>query len=192
MRVSREQAKENRERIVDQASHLFRQRGFDGVGVADLMKASGLTHGGFYGHFQSKEQLMAEAVGQAMDGKDSIWSVLEKKAPDQAIADLIERYVSPEHRDDMADGCAMAALGPDAARKPGFVRQGLERGLRRFAGMLAKALPGQSEGARREAALAMMAQMVGAIVLARAVEDKALSADILRSVKGALERRGRV
>ena len=99
MKVTREQAAENRERVVQVAAKLFRERGFDGIGVADLMKAAGLTHGGFYGNFASKDDLAAEASGRAMDETLQNWSTVIAKAPDEGFSRIVDRYVSEGHRD---------------------------------------------------------------------------------------------
>src|SRR4030095_2840074 len=111
MRVSREQAAENRERIVQVAAKLFRERGFDGIGVADLMKAAGLTHGGFYGNFSSKDDLVAEATDRALKELSEYWTGEIEKAPESAFATIVDRYLSEGHRDAPGRGCLVAALG---------------------------------------------------------------------------------
>src|SRR5689334_15761190 len=111
MRVTKAQAQENRARILQTASTLFRERGFDGVGVADLMGAAGFTHGGFYKHFKSKADLMAESAAWGL----SRTSALAGGVP---AAEFVKRYVSREHRDALGDGCTLAALSGDAARQP--------------------------------------------------------------------------
>src|SRR5260221_13694562 len=97
MKVSREQATQNRERIVDAAAQLFRERGFDGIGVADLMKAVGLTHGGFYGHFESKEDLMAQACERASPRSEALFGRLAERAPADALGGIARAYLSPRH-----------------------------------------------------------------------------------------------
>lgn len=179
---------ENRERVIEMASRLFREHGFDGIGIADVMKAAGLTHGGFYGHFRSKEHLMAEAMEKALTGGKGIWSALESEHAGDTIDAFINRYVSAKHRQNLSGGCALAALGSDAARKPRTVRRSFERGLRRFMDQLARALPGRNASKRRAAALAVISQMVGALILSRSVDDPALSDEILESAREALHR----
>ena len=111
MKVSREEATQNRERIIEAAAKLFRERGFDGIGVAELMKSAGLTHGGFYGHFASKEDLMAQACARAMEGAlDTMHQVAESGDPN-ALSTIASAYLSTEHRDRTGDGCTLAALG---------------------------------------------------------------------------------
>lgn len=186
MRVSREQAAENRDRIVETAGRLFRERGFDGIGVADLMKAAGLTHGGFYGHFGSKEDLAAQACARALAETAEGWEVLAGKGKAEALDTLVARYLSAAHRDNPGKGCAFVALGADASRHGGAVRRTFRDGLETMLGALARLVPGRSEAARRRRAIATMAGMVGAQVLARSVGDEALSDEILEAVRAEL------
>lgn len=188
MRVSREQAARNRERIIEQAAGLFRERGIDGIGVADLMKSAGLTHGGFYGHFTSKDDLATEACEHAFAQSQARWSQLIAEAGDAALPTLLAAYVSPRHRDRPGGGCVLAALGGEAHRHAPPLRQAFDRGVRTLTGLLARMLPGHSAQVRRRQALATLAGMVGAIVLARAVEDRALSDEILAATRAALTR----
>jgi len=184
MRVSREQAARNRDRIVEVASREFRDKGFDGIGVADVMKSAGLTHGGFYGHFASKDELIAEACAAAMDRSTEKWAKLVESSPEGALAAIVEAYLSKAHRDDKATGCTMAALAPDVARQSGPVRDRFTRGLRDSLDVLVDATPqGQSEQARRESALSTMAGLVGTLVLARAVDDPDFADEILAAGK---------
>src|SRR5437868_15523461 len=105
MKVSREEAAQNRERILEVAAKLFREKGFDGIGVADLMKSAGLTHGGFYGHFSSKEDLMAQACARALTQSLSKWKRLADRAPDNALSEITRAYLSTRHRDEPWRGC---------------------------------------------------------------------------------------
>src|SRR5437870_9078504 len=113
MKVSREQAAQNRERILHAAAQLFRERGFEGVGVADLMKEAGLTHGGFYGHFSSKEDLMAQACARASARSRSLWSKLAERSPQDPLSEIAGVYLTSRHRDNPGEGCLMAALATD-------------------------------------------------------------------------------
>lgn len=186
MRVSREQMAENRERILETAATLFRERGFDGVGVADVMKAVGLTHGGFYGHFSSKDDLAAQALGRAF-GNANQWldeaKAAEPEAPLQAIA---SRYLSPLHRDDPGHGCPVATLGCDIARLGDASRQAATKGARAAIASLSAVSPGEDDAERRANALASYAMLIGALVLSRMVEDKALSEEVLVAARDAL------
>ncbi len=176
MKVSREQAAENRARVVEVAGKLFRENGFDGVGVADIMKGAGLTHGGFYGQFGSKDALAAEAAAQTLDRSIARWTRLaEGRDP---LGAIVTSYLARTHRDSPGSGCAMAALSAQAARQPNPVRGTFTAALNGFVGILAKLMPG-SPVARRRKALATMSGLVGAVILSRAVNDAALSDEIL-------------
>jgi len=184
MRVSREQAAENRSRVVEVAGRLFRERGFDGIGVADLMKAAGLTHGGFYGQFASKDQLAVEATERALERNAEVWRRRTSGEEGEPLRAVVDGYLSPRHRDRTGEGCVLAALAADAARSevPGL-RPALQRGLESLVATLTGLLPGRSEAARRRRALAKASAMVGALILARAVNDPALSEEILAAVR---------
>jgi len=186
MKVSKEQAAENRERVLEVAARLYREHGFDGVGVADIMKAAGLTHGGFYGQFASKEALMAEASERAVAQADALWGRLIEKSPEDPLAAITAAYLSIRHRDEPGNGCAMAALGADISRSSTAVRRSVTQGFSRLLGVLTDLMPGRSKSARRDKALVAYASMVGAVVLARAVENGDLSEEILRVVSASL------
>lgn len=183
MRVSRQKAAETRERILDAAGTLFRASGFGAVGVADLMQAADLTHGGFYGHFASKDELVAETSRRTTARAAEKWQRVVADAPDKPYVALIENYLSARHRDDPGRGCAFAALSTDAARSGSAVRQAFAEGLRPLIDILTNALPGFSKSAKRRKAVATMATMVGALTLARAVDDQALSDEILAAAR---------
>lgn len=182
MKVSKEQMAENRTRILDAAAARFRERGFDGIGVADLMKDAGLTHGGFYGHFASKEDLMAQAAARALADTTAGWQRLAEAAPDDALEHIVRGYLSDAHRDHPGAGCAIAALGAEAGRQGQPVRAAVTDGVRAAGELLAGLQPGRSAARRRERAWAAYAALVGAMVLARAVDDPALSQEIRDAV----------
>jgi TetR/AcrR family transcriptional regulator, transcriptional repressor for nem operon len=190
MKVSRVQAAANRERILDVASTLFRERGFDGIGVADLMKHAGLTHGGFYGHFSSKEDLMAQACDRALAQSAAKWAKFCAQPGSKPLSSIAKSYLSTRNRDDRGAGCAVAALGVDASRQGLGVRHAITEGVRSLVRILAGTIPGKSRAAKRRAALTTFASMVGALVLARAMDDPKLSAEILDAVKGSIEAGG--
>jgi len=183
MRVTREEAARNRERIVDAAARLFRERGFDGIGVADLMKDVGLTHGGFYGHFASKDDLEAQACTRALDRSLALWKKRAEAAPDDPVAAITNAYLTTRHRDDPGAGCLLAALGPDVSRRGRGVKHAITDYLNSAFDLLTKLVPGRSKAARRRKAIALFASLVGALVLARAVDDDALSREILDTVR---------
>jgi TetR/AcrR family transcriptional repressor of nem operon len=184
MKVSREQAEQNRERVLQVAAKLFRERGFDGIGVADLMKSAGMTHGGFYGQFGSKEDLMAEACSRVFDEGGERWRRVVGEAAargEDGLAALARTYLSTEHRDEPGDGCPVSALGAEAARQGPALRAAFTAGVRGALDFIG-ALVGGRKTRRRERAIVAYAAMIGAQVLARAVDDEALSAEILHAV----------
>src|SRR5256714_15571476 len=122
MKVSREQAAQNRDRIVEAAARLFRERGYEGIGVADLMKEAGLTHGGFYGHFSSKDDLIAEASARALAGSLAAFSELAEQAPSDPLPAIASAYLSKTHRDKPGEGCLLAALRSDMPPQGAGVR----------------------------------------------------------------------
>jgi TetR/AcrR family transcriptional regulator, transcriptional repressor for nem operon len=188
MRVSRAKAAENREQIVDVAAKLFRERGFDGIGVADLMKSAGLTHGGFYGNFASKEALMAEACTRALQQSLNAMQKAVNGSGENGLSAIAAVYLSPAHRDRPGEGCAIAALGAEAARHDPTVRAAFTQGVRSMVDALTGQLPGKSKRAKRERVLAILASMVGALVLSRAVDDAELSDEVLQSVLASIHR----
>lgn len=183
MRVSRAQANENRERVIDVASRLFRERGFDGIGLADLMKGAGLTQGGFYRQFASKEDLIAKACARAVVEMQDRWRKFVARDPEKPLASLVRSYLSVEHRKAMGEGCAIAALGSDAARAGPTVRASMEEGVAAHLEFIEALLPPDAVD-RRERAIAIASTMVGAIVLSRSVNDETLSKAILDAAAG--------
>lgn len=186
MRVSREQAAENRERIIAVASGLFRERGFNGVGVADLMQSAGLTHGGFYGHFESKEDLMAQASARALDGSRDLWRDLASEHPDRPLDAVLDHYLSSAHRDRPQHGCLLTSLGSDVARQGVDVRRTVTERFTSMIGLIESWIPGRSQAAKRRRALAAYSTMVGAMMLARMVDDPELSDEILAASRANL------
>ena len=173
MKVTKAQAQANRAHIVDTASTLFRERGYDGVGVADLMAAAGFTHGGFYKHFGSKADLMAEAASCGL-------AKSADAAADMDLASFMSHYLSRQHRDAPGQGCTMSALCTDAARQPEPVKAAFAAGIE--AQLAVSPYPeGQSDGPTSEQArarrIALMAQAVGAMVLSRSCPDDSPLAD---------------
>lgn len=173
MKLSKARAQENRTRIVETASTLFRERGYDGVGVADLMSAAGFTHGGFYNHFASKSDLMAAAAAAGLEQTAS-------KTKDIGPADYVKAYLSRAHRDSPGDGCTMAALSGDAARQPPAVKEAFAEGIEKLLASLAGGDGALDEDGRRKARerrIAVIAQLVGALVLSRSCPDDSPLAD---------------
>jgi TetR/AcrR family transcriptional regulator, transcriptional repressor for nem operon len=186
VRVTRQQAAANRGRILDVAGAFFREHGFDGIGVADIMKRAGLTHGGFYGHFASKEGLAAEATAHVL-GKER-WLEQLTGVNNPTIRNVVRSYLSSKHRDNPGHGCLFAALGSEVARQPRSVRHAFTEGLRYRVEALRDLLPGSAE-TRRKKALATMAALVGALILSRGVDDPELSDEILEAAASTFGRR---
>lgn len=186
MKVSRIQAAENHERILDIATRLFRERGIAGIGVADLMEAAGLTHGGFYGHFKSKEDLVAKACARAVTKMRQNWTNVIDQSEGDPLEALADTYLTPKHRDGAGRGCPMAALGPEISRQSPTVRRAFTDELRPFFEYLSGIVQGNSSSARRQKALAAYATLVGALVVSRAVDDIALSDEILTAVAASM------
>lgn len=178
MKVSKAQAQANRAHIVETASALFRERGYDGIGVADLMATAGFTHGGFYKHFPSKADLMAEAAACGI-----AQTVAQTGGVD--TPEFVQRYVSRKHRDARAAGCTMAALGGDAARQPEAVRATFAAGIESLLAALGRAddaSDGAGAGGTRAKRLDMLAHALGAIVMSRACPDDSPLADEILDV----------
>jgi TetR/AcrR family transcriptional regulator, transcriptional repressor for nem operon len=175
MKVSRIQAEENHQAVINAASRLFRERGFDGIGLNDLMSAAGLTHGGFYKKFKSKEDLAVQACARALDNSKVKWSRVIAKAKGNPIAALVRFYLSDRHRDDMGDGCAFAALGSDAARHGPALRQIFETEIESHLDLLDSLSPDGPNQATRDRSIATLSTMVGALVISRVVNNPALS-----------------
>ncbi|MEG0675720.1 MAG: TetR/AcrR family transcriptional regulator [Comamonas sp.] len=188
MKVSKAQAAENREGIVDAAARLYREKGLDGVGVAEITRDAGLTHGGLYRHFESKDALAREACLRAFEWTITPLDGLAPHAADAASAAkfhaMVHSYLSANHRDHPGEGCPAAALAADAARAgpemSEVFAQGVERNIQRFMGVLQG-----DDAAKRTQTIATLSSMVGALVLARATAagNPALSEEILATLR---------
>ena len=177
--LSRKEA--THERIVEAAARAIRRSGYSGTGVADIMKDAGLTHGGFYAHFESREAMLAEAADRA--GAESVATLqrIAAAAPrDKALQTLMRAYLSKEHLEGVESGCPMAALGSEMRRQAPEVRRAATRRIKEAIDLVARQLPDWGKPGAHEQALATLSTMVGALVLARAVDDPKLS-DALRS-----------
>ena len=180
MRYSKEHKQETHARIVKKASVRLREKGAHGIGVADLMKDAGLTHGGFYAHFDSREALVIEAFAYAMDRSTERWRKLaEVTPPEKRMATIVESYLTPLHRDDPGHGCAVTALGAEIARESPKTRKAFAGKLEQMVDMLAEQIPDVPRKAARKQALATLSTMVGALVLARIAGSGELSDEIL-------------
>jgi TetR/AcrR family transcriptional repressor of nem operon len=180
MRYSREHKLETHARIVKKASVRLRERGAHGIGVADLMKEAGLTHGGFYAHFDSREALVIEAFADTMDRSTERWRKLaEQTPPEKRLAVIVESYLTAAHRDDPGHGCAVPALGAEIARESPKTRKAFATKLEQMIDMLAEQIPEVPRKAARKQAMAAIATMMGTLVLARIAGNGEVSDEIL-------------
>ena len=184
MRYPASQTAEKHERILREAARLFRERGFDGAGVADIMKAAGLTHGAFYAHFPSKDVLEAEAVERAFVQSDKGIYALTADASDPTRA-FLDSYMSTAHRDHPGSGCVIAALGSEIARDSAARSPFPQRVKHMIEGMAGR-FQWKRKGAARRDSIHLLSAAVGALTLARAVDDPRLSDEILKSVHDSL------
>lgn len=188
MRVTRAQADENREKAINEASRLFRKRGFNGIGVKDLMEAAGLTQGAFYKQFKSKEDLAAQASRRALESAARKWSTVAEANPEDPLGAVFALYLSKEHRDEVMDGCPIAALGSDAARHSSEVKASFEAGIRVQLELLSRLL-GELDGEEpNEQAMAVLSTMIGALVLSRSVNNEQLSERFLEAAANSVQR----
>jgi TetR/AcrR family transcriptional regulator, transcriptional repressor for nem operon len=179
MRVSRIQAAENRETVINVASLLFRERGFDGIGLKDLMKGAGLTQGAFYKQFASKEDLAAQASRRALESASRRWSAAAATNPQDPLGAVIAFYLSMAHRGERMDGCPVVALGSDAARQGADVKASFEAGIRAHLEILGRLIAETDGETPNGKAMAILSTMVGAVTLSRVVNDPDLAQAIL-------------
>jgi TetR/AcrR family transcriptional regulator, transcriptional repressor for nem operon len=175
MRVSRIQAAENRQTVINVASRLFREHGFDGIGLKDLMEAAGLTQGAFYKQFESKEDLAAQASRRALESASQRWSTAIAENPDDPLGAVIAFYLSAGHREEKLDGCPVVALGSDAARQGAGVKAAFEEGIKAYLEVLGPLLPKTDGKDSNRKAMVVLSTMVGAMTLSRAVNDPDLA-----------------
>jgi TetR/AcrR family transcriptional repressor of nem operon len=184
MKKSKREAAETRRRIVKAAAAEFRRKGIRATGLSDLMATAGLTHGGFYRHFASKDQLVAEACAVAMAALDGTGEASAREgAGKHGLAAILDDYLSPDHRDNLADGCVLAGLGSELARGDHKTRAAATAGFLKVVDVLAEQYRQTKPEAAKARALVAAAAMVGAVTMSRVVTDPKLSAAILRSTK---------
>ncbi|MEM5424772.1 TetR/AcrR family transcriptional regulator [Paraburkholderia ferrariae] len=170
------------ERIVEVAARAIRRSGYDGTGVADIMKEAGLTHGGFYAHFPSREVLLAEAADRAGAEAVALSEQIAASVPqEQALPSMVRAYLSKEHRDSIETGCPVSALGSEMPRQAPVVRRAATRRIKEMIDVVARQLPDWGQPGAHEQALLTVATMVGTMVLARAVDDPKLSDSLLEA-----------
>lgn len=183
MRYPAAETAEKHTRILDAAAQAYRQKGFSGVSVSEIMKATGLTHGPFYNHFTSKDALISEALQHISNGTVNLTDGFD--ASEKGKADFVRAYLSDAHCKDSGNGCLMASLGPEIAREPSF-KPTFTRHVTGVIGKMAERFPWSSKLRAKKEALRTLAAMVGAVVLARAVDDDELANEILSVVADGL------
>lgn len=180
MKTSREQVAQNRDRILAEAGRLFREKGFGAVSVAEVMKAAGLTHGGFYGYFRSKDDLIAQTICHADEQKNAA----------ECLGSWIDTYLCETHRDHPELGCATAALAGLMRDQSPEARAAMAQQLSAQIDRLAAVTPGTDPATRRRAAIGSWSAMVGALILARSVDDPALSQELLSETRSWITENG--
>lgn len=186
MRKSRDETAATRERIVDRASVMVRERGIEGLGIADLMRDVGLTHGGFYRHFASKEELVAAAFARALAQSRRGALTEPPDATVKGLDRIVTAYLSERHRVDPGHGCLIAALGSEASRHGGELGAVFAGGARGLIAHLVRYMRGPSEPERRDQAVAVAATLVGALTLARAIGDPNEAGRVLEAARGGI------
>ncbi len=191
MRVSKAQQAKNREHVIAAAAKLLRERGIEGIGVDALAKAAGMTHGAVYSHFGSKEELAAAAVRQSLSEVRARWIADAGGEGSPGLFNrLVRSYVSRSHRDQPGSGCALAAMGPEATRHGKNIRRAFSDASEALIDVMTHAGEGATDQVRQEEAIAAISAMLGAVLLARVVEDPALSDRILAVVRKRLMKPG--
>jgi TetR/AcrR family transcriptional repressor of nem operon len=187
MRYSKEHKFQTHARIVKKASVKLREKGAHGIGVADLMKDAGLTHGGFYAHFDSREALVIEAFTHAMDRSTARWRKIAGEAqPEKRLSKIVNTYLAPTHRDDPGHGCAVPALGAEIARESARTRRVFAGKLEQMIEMLVDQIHGAPRKSARKQAIAALATMMGSLVMARVAGTGEFSDEILKSGRDAV------
>jgi len=186
MRYSKDHKAETHERIVKNASVRLRERGAANLGVAELMKDAGLTHGGFYAHFSSRDALICEAFAHAMEQTTRRWRKRAESAPEgKRLATIVNGYLTPEHRDDIGNGCALPSLGAEVLRASPKTRKAFAAKLEEMIDVMVEQGSDQTPKAARREAIAALATMMGALILARSAGAGDLSDEILSAGRSA-------
>jgi TetR/AcrR family transcriptional regulator, transcriptional repressor for nem operon len=175
MRMTRIQAAENRQTVINVASRFFREHGFDGIGLKDLMEGAGLTQGAFYKQFASKQDLAAQASRRALESASRRWSAAAAANPKNPLGAVIAFYLSTEHREERMDGCPIVALGSDAARQGSDVKASFEAGIKAHLEVLGRLIAETNGEEPNGKAMAILSTMVGALTLSRVVNDPDLA-----------------
>jgi TetR/AcrR family transcriptional regulator, transcriptional repressor for nem operon len=182
MKVSKEVMAEHKVQIIAAAAKRYRERGFDGISVADLMKEAGLTHGGFYRHFSSKDELIAISMLRAVSETIAEWRKIAADATGERLEAVVHYYLSSGHHDHPETGCLAAALGCELARLPSSIKDAVTDGERQIIDFLSEIAPGKTKALRRKQAIVAFASMVGGMTLARMTSSGELRLEILKDV----------
>ncbi|CAM2156854.1 TetR/AcrR family transcriptional regulator, transcriptional repressor for nem operon [Pararobbsia alpina] len=184
MRKSKLETAETRRRIVEVAARRFRSQGIHATGLSDLMSEAGLTHGGFYRHFESKDQLVAEACGVGFESViEAFEDAASKAAEGEAFKSIVGSYVSTSHRDSTTGGCPIAGMGSELAHGDEATRAAAAKGFNDMVDVLAKRIRRRNADASHSDAVFAMAAMIGAVTLSRIIADPEASASVLQTVK---------
>jgi TetR/AcrR family transcriptional repressor of nem operon len=187
MRYPSEQKAETHQQIVELAAREFRSKGLQGIGIADLMAQVGLTHGGFYAHFKDRDALVEEAtVCAATQSFRQLLDAAECAQPGREVAAMLDRYLSPAHRDDPGLGCLLPAIASDLSRQAPVVRRVFTDSVKFNMSKLARFMPAKTNKTKQAQAMAFISGMAGAVLLARAIDDQTLSDVMLESVRAQL------
>ena len=190
MRYSERHKEETRKKVVRAAAAAVRAKGPDGVGVAEIMAEAGLTHGGFYAHFPNKEALVAAAIEEAFgQSRRRFARMTEGMTPAQALTAFIDAYVSTDHRNNPQRGCPISTLTNDLPRQGPLVRGAFDTGVANLIARIETWLPEDDPKTRRSLASSMMAEMAGAVSLARAVSDAAMADTLLEASRARIKSR---
>lgn len=180
MKVTRAQADANHRKIINVAGSLFRKRGYDGVGLSDLMKGAGLTQGGFYKKFISKEDLIIQATAKAFENSKTKWRDVAMKAVQKPLNAIVGFYLSDEHRQQTAQGCTFAALGSDTTRRSPELRAVFETAIEEHLDILETVMPAGETENTRDKSIVALSTMVGALILARSIKDEQAASHFLQ------------
>jgi AcrR family transcriptional regulator len=181
--------RETHDRIVRTAAAQIRERGYDGVSVATVMEAAGLTHGGFYAHFDSRDAMLAEALDAAAhDSLGRLGRASDGVATEDALETLLDLYLSDRHVAHPEHGCVLAALGSETRRQSPEIRRVMTRRIKEMADLVERQLPGWGKAGRHEDALGVLATMLGALVLSRAIDEPGLAKDVRAAARQLLAR----
>lgn len=188
MRVTRIQAEENRQAVINVASRLFRQCGFDGIGLKDVMEAAGMTQGAFYKQFSSKEDLITQASARALENTICKCLAAIANNPEDPLGAVMAYYLSKEHRDELLDGCPVVALGSDAVRQGAGVKASFEAGIKAHLNVLESAIFVAGDKKPEGSAMTILSMMVGALLLARVVNDPDFAQAFLDTAVGQIRK----